>query len=50
MPEANLIDRYQTYRARRFSKHERKYANSLPTWRTQRRRRALVVGLGLTLP
>ena len=48
MPEATLIDRYQNYRARQFSKHERKYANSLPAWRTQRRRRALVVGLGLT--
>lgn len=48
MPEATLIDRYQTYRARRFLKHERTYANSLPGWRTQRRRRMLVTGLALT--
>ena len=48
MPEATLIDRYQTYRARRFLKSERTYANSLPGWRPQRRRRVLVVGLGLT--
>jgi hypothetical protein len=48
MPEANLIDRYQNYRARQFSKHERKYADSLPGWRIQRRRRILVGALGLT--
>ena len=48
MPESTLIDRYQTYRAQRFLKNECKYANSLPGWRTQRRRRMLVVGLALT--
>ncbi len=48
MPEATLIDRYQTYRTRRFLKHERTYADSLPSWRTQRRRRILVVGLAVT--
>lgn len=48
MSEATLIDRYQSYRARRFLKYERTYAHSLPSWRTQRRRRLLVVGLGLT--
>jgi len=48
MAEATLIDRYQKYRARRFLKHERTYANSLPGWRTQRRRRMLVAGLALT--
>jgi hypothetical protein len=48
MPETTLIDRYQTYRAQQFLKHERKYANSLPGWRTQRRRRMLVVGLAVT--
>jgi len=37
--EPTLIDRYQDYRIRRFLKHERKYANALPGWRTQRRRR-----------
>lgn len=48
MPETNLIDRYQNYRARQFGKHERKYADSLPGWRIQRRRRILVGALGLT--
>jgi hypothetical protein len=48
MPDATLIDRYQTYRAQRFLKHERTYANSLPGWRTQRRRRILVAGLAIT--
>ncbi|MGB3352321.1 MAG: hypothetical protein WBB00_06060 [Mycobacterium sp.] len=48
MPDATLIDRYQNYRTRRFLKNERTYANSLPAWRTQRRRRALVTGLALT--
>ena len=33
--EPTLIDRYQNYRTRRFLKHERTYANSLPGWRTQ---------------
>ncbi|BBX20414.1 hypothetical protein CRI77_26545 [Mycolicibacterium duvalii] len=44
----SVLDRYQHYRARRFLKHEQTYANSLPSWRTQRRRRILVVGLALT--
>ncbi|BBY75592.1 hypothetical protein MPRF_24910 [Mycolicibacterium parafortuitum] len=48
MPDATLIDRYQDFRTRRFLKHERTYANWLPGWRTQRRRRALVVGLAAT--
>lgn len=48
MPEATLIDRYQTYRAGRFLKHEQTYANRLPGWRTQHRRRILVVGLAST--
>ena len=43
-----LLDRYQDYRTRRFVKRERKYANSLPGWRNQRRRRMLVVGLSVT--
>lgn len=46
--EPTLIDRYQNYRIRRFLKYERNYAHSLPRWRTQRRRRALVVGLAAT--
>lgn len=48
MPEATLIDRYQTYRAGRFLKHEQMYANWLPGWRTRHRRRILVIGLALT--
>jgi hypothetical protein len=43
--EPTLIDRYQNYRTRRFLKYERKYANVLPGWRTQRRRRLLVLAL-----
>lgn len=43
-----VIDRYQAYRARRFLKHERTYTNALRSWRTQQRRRMLIVGLALT--
>ncbi len=43
-----LIDRYQNHRTRRFLKHERTYANALPRWRSQARRRLLVVGLSFT--
>jgi hypothetical protein len=46
--EPTLIERYQNYRIRRFLKHERTYANALPGWRTQRRRRILVLGLSFT--
>ncbi|OBG18396.1 hypothetical protein A5765_04615 [Mycolicibacterium celeriflavum] len=46
--DRTLIDRYQDYRTRRFLKHERTYAHSLPSWRTQSRRRILVIGLGFT--
>ena len=46
--EPSLIDRYQHYRIRRFLEHERKYANALPGWRTQSRRRILVLGLYFT--
>lgn len=48
MREATLIDRYQNYRTKQFLKNESKYANSLPGWRTQRRRRMLVTGLVAT--
>ncbi|WP_137148367.1 hypothetical protein [Mycolicibacterium sp. CR10] len=48
MPDSTLLDQYQHYRAERFRKHERTYAHSLPTWRTQRRRRMLVRGLAIT--
>jgi hypothetical protein len=46
--EPTIIDRYQDFRTRRFLKHERTYATALPRWRTQRRRRLLIVGLALT--
>lgn len=46
--DPTLIDRYQNFRTRRFLKYERTYAHSLPRWRTQGRRRALVVGLAAT--
>lgn len=46
--EPGIIDRYQDFRTRRFLKHERTYANSLPGWRNRRRRRMLVIGLAVT--
>jgi len=46
--DLTLIDRYQNFRTRRFLKHERTYADALPRWRSQRRRRALVVTLSAT--
>ena len=45
--DPTLIDRYQHYRTRRFHKFQTRYANRLPAWRTQRRRRALVVALAV---
>jgi hypothetical protein len=39
--EPTLLDRYQAYRTRRFLKNERTYANALPGWRNQGRRRVL---------
>jgi hypothetical protein len=42
MVEADLIERYQTYRTNRFLKQERSWANSLPGWRSRHRRRILV--------
>ncbi|HEY5855202.1 MAG TPA: hypothetical protein VIW24_14390 [Aldersonia sp.] len=41
----NPIARYQAYRTRRFLANERKWAGRLPGWRSQHRRRALVVNL-----
>ncbi|MCV7284542.1 hypothetical protein H7J87_04295 [Mycolicibacterium wolinskyi] len=46
--DPTLLDRYQDYRTRRFLKHERTYANSLPGWRNKRRRRILVGWLAAT--
>jgi hypothetical protein len=38
----SILDRYQNYRIRRYLKAEAKYAQSLPSWRSQARRRILV--------
>ncbi len=46
--DQTLLDRYQDFRTRRFLKNERTYAHWLPGWRTQRRRRQLIVVLALT--
>lgn len=48
MTETGILDKYQDYRTRRFLKHERTYANSLPAWRNRSRRRMLVIGLAVT--
>ena len=48
MTETTIIDRYQDFRTRRFLKRESAYANKLPGWRTQQRRRTLVVALAST--
>ncbi|MGB7364962.1 MAG: hypothetical protein WA931_18205 [Rhodococcus sp. (in: high G+C Gram-positive bacteria)] len=45
----NVLDRYQTYRIRRYLKHQAQYADSLPSWRSQSRRRTLVVVLTVSL-
>jgi len=41
------LARYQAFRTRRFLANERKWAAMLPRWRSQRRRRALVVTLAV---
>ena len=48
MTEPTIIDRYQDYRTKRFLKRESAYANKLPGWRTQQRRRSLVVAMAST--
>ncbi|MGN5238742.1 hypothetical protein [Rhodococcus sp. SJ-3] len=48
MPAESLLDRYETYRTRRFLKNEELTAHWLPNWRTQKRRRALA-GTVMTL-
>ncbi|GAA3198491.1 hypothetical protein GCM10020255_101800 [Rhodococcus baikonurensis] len=47
VPESNLIDRYQAHRTRRFLQNEETFRHWLPNWRTRRRRRVLVVALGV---
>lgn len=48
MSDISIIERYQAYRARRFLHREDQWRNWLPSWRTRRRRRILVVGLAAT--
>lgn len=48
MTQPNLLDRYQDFRTKRFVTQQAKTADSLPGWRTQSRRRALVIGLAAT--
>ncbi|MCG5434427.1 hypothetical protein LV457_19320 [Mycobacterium sp. MYCO198283] len=45
---ATVIESYQDYRTRRFLRQEAAWSTWLPSWRTRRRRRTLVVALGLT--
>lgn len=49
MADIGLLERYQDFRTRRFLRHEEQYRHWLPRWRTQRRRRILVVGLAVIL-
>lgn len=44
-----LLDRYQNYRVRRWLVREKQLAGMLPGWRTQRRRRVLVITVIATL-
>ncbi|WP_206510903.1 hypothetical protein C5142_09885 [Rhodococcus sp. BGS-1C] len=43
--DSNVLTRYQAYRTRRFIENDAKTRHWLPKWRTQRRRRALALGL-----
>ncbi|MGF7122401.1 hypothetical protein [Rhodococcus sp. AG1013] len=47
MPDAGMLERYQAFRTRRFLRNEEQFKNWLPSWRTQRRRRALVALLAV---
>ncbi|WP_430331154.1 hypothetical protein [Rhodococcus sp. ACT016] len=49
MADPGLLERYQDFRTRRFLHHEELYRHWLPGWRTQRRRRILVVALVVIL-
>lgn len=48
MAEQTLIDKYQDVRTRRFLKRESANVDKLPGWRSQQRRRMLVVALVCT--
>lgn len=45
----SILDRYQDYRVRRYLTYQQRYAQSLPSWRTRPRRRALVSALAFSL-
>ncbi|RVW03066.1 hypothetical protein [Rhodococcus xishaensis] len=49
MADIGLLERYQDFRTRRFLRHAERYRHWLPRWRTQKRRRILVVALAATL-
>lgn len=49
MTETNIISRYHARRADRFLTNERKFSTMLPSWRSQRRRRILVIGVAASL-
>ncbi|RVW06396.1 hypothetical protein [Rhodococcus spongiicola] len=43
MADIGLLERYQDFRRRRFLRRAERYRHWLPRWRTQKRRRVLVV-------
>ncbi|MDV7988772.1 hypothetical protein [Rhodococcus sp. IEGM 1374] len=45
----DILTRYQAYRTRRFLENDAKTRHWLPAWRTQHRRRILVVALSVVL-
>lgn len=45
----DILTRYQAYRTRRFLENDAKTRHWLPAWRTQHRRRILVVATGIVL-
>ncbi|KAA0021184.1 hypothetical protein [Antrihabitans cavernicola] len=49
MTDAGIISRYQAYRTERFLINEQKWSGKLQGWRTQRRRRILVLAVAGTL-
>lgn len=48
-PEMNVLTRYQEFRTRRFLENDAKTRHWLPNWRTQAKRRKLVVAVGIVL-
>lgn len=48
MADTTILERFQACRTRQFLRHESRYRNWLPRWRTQHRRRILIVALCCT--